>query len=91
MEVEAERIAEGEYRGGIVMVPVKSNGPKESTLPRAFKIEEIADSFQVSTRHIRRKVREGSFPRPINVGKSLRFLEADILSYIENQKQQGAN
>lgn len=73
------------------MKPEKNDRQASTLLPPVMKLEQVAKDLQVSTRHIRRKIKEGAFPRPFGVGKAMRFLVADILAYIEGQREQGAH
>ncbi len=53
----------------------ESPGGPESSL---LTIQQVAALFQVNMRTIRRRVSDGTFPKPVKIGRSLRWNRADL-------------
>jgi prophage regulatory protein len=45
--------------------------------------EAIAEKLGVSTRTLWRWIQEKIFPKPIKIGRSTRWLESDVVAYID--------
>ena len=50
-------------------------------------IKEVARRLSVSRQTVMRLVEAGQFPRPIHVGRSLRWRLADVQAWIDEQQQ----
>ena len=59
---------------------------KEDNLKRLLKVAEVAEMLNVSARTVWRMVSSGELPRPVNVGRCVRWRICDIDSYIQNLK-----
>jgi predicted DNA-binding transcriptional regulator AlpA len=68
------------------LADVVSN-PTEAIMPKLLKYEDILSVFKIAPRTLRRWVAESDFPRPIRVGKSRRWYEADIVAYIQSKRE----
>lgn len=49
---------------------------------RLMNMQEVADIFRVSTRHIRRVIERGEFPQPIRLGVCIRWSRKTIDDWI---------
>jgi excisionase family DNA binding protein len=50
--------------------------------PRLLTIKELSKLLSISTRSILRRVAEGTLPRPIRIGASVRWNHAEISRWI---------
>ncbi len=51
--------------------------------PLAYSAQQLADRLGVSLRHIRRLDSAGKLPRPVRLGRSVRYLASEIEAYLE--------
>jgi excisionase family DNA binding protein len=49
-------------------------------------LKEVAARLRMCPRSIQRKIAEGSFPAPIRIGRSVRFLESELEAYVNALK-----
>jgi len=54
----------------------------------ALPIKEVATMFRMSERNIHRLVASGRFPKPIRIGRSLRWLKSVLSEFLYQQNQQ---
>jgi excisionase family DNA binding protein len=55
---------------------------------RLMKIDEVARYFSVNQRTIRRLWDRGEFPKPIRIGKMLRWREQALAEYVNDKCEQ---
>lgn len=60
-------------------------------LPRLMTIEEVSEYLDVSIDTLGRQRAAGTGPNFIKVGQAVRYLESDILDYIQSQRQLPVN
>lgn len=60
--------------------------PQENPLRRLLAVEELADLLQVPVRTIYQWRHRGDGPRPIRVGRYLRYDPVDVAAWLEDQK-----
>ena len=56
---------------------------------RFLTVEEVRKLFRVCRRTIERETAAGHFPRPLKIGRSVRFLESDLRAYIDKRNGEG--
>lgn len=59
----------------------------QSTLPRLMDIEEVAEYLDVSVDTLNRFRMQSTGPNYVKVGNGIRYLESDVLEYIQSQRQ----
>jgi excisionase family DNA binding protein len=92
-ELNAVCRASAAYRGA----PSHENKPTMSVYDpasedyRVLTVKEVAAHFRVCRRTIEREIASGRFPRPLKIGRSLRFAEADLRTYVAKLKGESAS
>ena len=56
------------------MPEVISAGPPTGT----YDVSDVADLLKSSTRHVRRLADSGALPRPVHIGRLVRWRKADV-------------
>lgn len=59
-------------------------------IPRLVRLAEVTRMLEVSQRHIYRMIQRGNFPKPVKIGGAVRFVDDDILEYVESQRDKRA-
>jgi excisionase family DNA binding protein len=61
----------------------------EERIEELLTTKQVADLFKVSERHIQNLVRRGEFPKPINLGRRVRFRARDIRRFLNGKADEG--
>ncbi len=56
-----------------------SRSPKQ-----LLTIQDVAELCGISNEHVRRLVDRGAFPKPIRLGRSVRFRLSDVMAWVES-------
>lgn len=59
----------------------------KTTVEQMLDLKTVAARLAVSTRKIWRLIAGGKFPKPVKVGRAVRWFESDIAQYQENLRQ----
>ena len=57
----------------------------ETQVPRLFTTKEVADLLQVSERHVSNLSKKEEFPKPIRLGRSVRYLPSDVSKWFDRE------
>jgi excisionase family DNA binding protein len=88
-ELNAVRRASATYRGALTLnhEPTMSAFCEQSSKDSEYlTIKEVAAHFRVCRRTIEREIAAGRFPRPLAIGRSLRFTQEDLRGYVAKLK-----
>ena len=58
---------------------------------RLMRLKEVAAYFSMNQRTIRRLCDRGEFPKPIRLGKSIRWREQSLVDFINGMVKQGCD
>jgi excisionase family DNA binding protein len=64
------------------------NETKDNGQPEFLTEREVAQKFRVNARTIRRLVARGGFPRPLKIGRCLRYPTSEVLRYLATLQTQ---
>ncbi len=51
--------------------------------PQLLTVQEVAERLRVSVRHVLKLRASDQFPKPVRLGRSVRWRESDIARFIE--------
>jgi len=60
----------------------------KSLVGELMTIQDVSRLMKCSTRHIRRMVRQGSFPRPLKIGRLSRWASGCVSTWLESKTPQ---
>ena len=71
----------------------KNDHPDEGArkIRKLMTSEEVSDILNVSTRHLSNLTRDGQFPEPLRLGRSVRFRPKDIDQWIDGKWERRNN
>jgi excisionase family DNA binding protein len=61
---------------------------EDTSLPMMITREELANQLQVTTKTIDNLWRKGILPPPSRIGRAVRFLRSEILTFLEKSRAQ---
>lgn len=59
----------------------------ESCVEQMVDLQWVAERLHVSTRKLWRMIASGDLPKPVKIGRAVRFFISEILQYQEKLKQ----
>ena len=65
------------------------NQDKENDLEALLTTKEVAALLKVSPRHVQNLVKDGTLPKPILLGRSVRFRARDIRRFLNGKADEG--
>ena len=65
------------------------NQDKDNDLEALLTTKEVAALLKVSERHVQNMVREGTLPKPLKLGRSVRFRTRDIRRFLNGKADEG--
>jgi excisionase family DNA binding protein len=70
---------------------VRSRAEAASGMPRLLSVEELAEMLQVPVNTVYQWRHRGEGPRPIRLGRHLRFDPVDVARWLETRKAASVN